>query len=212
MQGIAVAGGHTEYSDRYDRAVVMGAIIGMADKIMKAEDIKQGDILIATKHIGIEGMSILASDRPDLLSDFMTEQEIKEIAAWSDHTSVLAESRVVREYAKFMHDPTDGGFLGGIAEISSLCGLKAELDFDSVPLHPLTKRAAEKLGFDALHLIASGSMLIVTGAENAQNALNALKNAGIAACVVGKIGGTLTEPVEDPVEELWGLLKREKKQ
>ena len=32
-QGIAVAGGHTEFNDRYDRPVIMGALIGTADKV-----------------------------------------------------------------------------------------------------------------------------------------------------------------------------------
>ena len=35
-QGIAVAGGHTEFNDRYDRPVIMGALIGTADKVMRA--------------------------------------------------------------------------------------------------------------------------------------------------------------------------------
>ena len=151
-QGIAVAGGHTEFNDRYDRPVIMGALIGTADKVMRATDISEGDLLIVTKHIGIEGMSILALDRPELLEPFMTREEIAEIVSWADETSVLAESRAVRRYAKFMHDPTEGGFLGGLDEISQLCGRRAELRRDSLPVHPLTKRAAEHLGFDPLKL------------------------------------------------------------
>jgi hydrogenase expression/formation protein HypE len=130
-EGIAVAGGHTEFNDRYDRPVIMGALIGMTDKVMNAKNIKTGDALLVTKHIGIEGMSILAADRPDLLKKFMSDDEISELLSWSDLTSVLAESRAVRSLAKFMHDPTDGGFLGGIAEISTLCGLKAEIDYEA---------------------------------------------------------------------------------
>ena len=63
--GIAVAGGHTEFNDRYDRPVLMGAMIGMADRVLSARDIRPGDRLLATKHLAIEGLSILAQDRPD---------------------------------------------------------------------------------------------------------------------------------------------------
>ena len=59
-QGIAVAGGHTEFNDRYERPVIMGALIGTADRVLRAGDLRPGDAIIATKHIGIEGMSILA--------------------------------------------------------------------------------------------------------------------------------------------------------
>ena len=82
-QGIAVAGGHTEFNDRYDRPVIMGALVGTADKVMRARDISEGDLLIVTKHIGIEGMSILALDRPDLLSPFMSGAEIAGAPSWS---------------------------------------------------------------------------------------------------------------------------------
>ena len=201
-QGIAVAGGHTEFNDRYDRPVIMGALVGTADKVMRARDISEGDLLIVTKHIGIEGMSILALDRPDLLSPFMSEAEI---------TSVLAESRLLRPFAKFMHDPTEGGFMGGLDEICSLCGLRAELDRESLAIHPLTRRAAENLSFDPLHLIASGSMLAVVPERHAQEALSALAAAGIEAAVAGRMGGKLEAPLPEPAEELWRLLKMEKK-
>ena len=210
-QGIAVAGGHTEFNDRYDRPVVMGALVGTADKVMRATDISEGDLLIVTKHLGIEGMSILALDRPDLLAPFMSGEEIAEILSWAEMTSVLAESRMLRPFAKFMHDPTEGGFLGGLDEICALCGLRAELDREALAIHPLTRRAAKELGFDPLRLIASGSLLAVTPERHAQAALEALDAAGIEAVVAGRMGGKLDAPLPEPAEELWRLLKMEKK-
>ncbi|MDO5114924.1 MAG: AIR synthase-related protein [Synergistaceae bacterium] len=206
-QGIAVAGGHTEFNDRYDRPVIMGALVGTADKVMRATDVSEGDMLIVTKHLGIEGMSILALDRPELLSPFMSEEEISEIVSWSEMTSVLAESRILRGFAKFMHDPTEGGFLGGLDEISSLCGLSAEIDFDALPVHPLTRRAAEMLRFDPLRLIASGSLLAVVPERRAKEAREALKAAGFDSVTAGRMAGALKTPLPEPAEELWRLLK-----
>ena len=210
-QGIAVAGGHTEFNDRYDRPVIMGALVGTADRVMRATDISEGDLLIVSKHLGIEGMSILALDRPDLLAPFMSEDEIAEILSWSEMTSVLAESRLLRPYAKFMHDPTEGGFMGGLDEICSLCGLKAELDREALAIHPLTRRAAKELDFDPLHLIASGSMLAAVPERYAKAARSALEAAGIESAVAGRMGDRLETPLPEPKEELWRLLKMEKK-
>jgi hydrogenase expression/formation protein HypE len=207
-QGIAVAGGHTEFNDMYDRPVIMGALIGTADRVLRASDIESGDVLMVTKHIGIEGMSILAADRPDLLTSFFSDEEIAEVASWSEMTSVLEESKVVRGLVKFMHDPTEGGFWGGIGEISNLSGLEAEVDRDAVPLHPLTRRAAEHLGFDPLSFIASGSLLIVIPPDKAGEAEQKLKRAGFDCTEVGRMGGKLSGKIPDPKEELWGLLKR----
>ena len=78
-------------------------------------------------------MSILALDRHELLEPFMTREEIAEIVSWADETSVLAESRAVRRYAKFMHDPTEGGFLGGLDEISQLGLTKSPSSADGAP-------------------------------------------------------------------------------
>ncbi|MDO5562690.1 MAG: AIR synthase-related protein, partial [Synergistaceae bacterium] len=189
--------------------VIMGALIGTADRVLKATDIRTGDALLATKHVGIEGMSILAADRSDLLSGFMSGDDIKELLSWAEMTSVLKESRAVCEYAKFMHDPTEGGFMGGIGEICSLSGLEAVLDNDAIPIHPLTRLAALKLGFDPLHLIASGSLLIVVPQERLDEAHASLSADGIDSHVVGRMGGRLKDKVPDPDEELWRLLKME---
>ncbi|MCE5202269.1 MAG: hydrogenase expression protein [Synergistaceae bacterium] len=208
-QGIAVAGGHTEFNDRYERPVIMGALIGTADMVLRATDISPGDLLLVTKHIGIEGMSILAMDRPDLLKPFMSDAEIQEIVSWSEMTSVLGESKEVRSMAKFMHDPTEGGFIGGVDEISSLSGLTAELYRDLIPMHPLTRRAAENLGFDPLRLIASGSLLAVIPPGDAEKAQAVLAKAGFESVIAGCMGEKLERPLPEPKEELWRLLKME---
>ncbi len=206
-QGIAVAGGHTEFNDRYERPVIMGALIGTADRVLRANELRPGDALIVTKHIGIEGMSILATDKPELLKPFMSEAEIAEMVTWAEKTSVLEESKVLRKMAKFMHDPTEGGFMGGIGEISSLSDLRTDIDYASVPVHPLTARAAEKLGFDPLRLIASGSLIAAVPEEKTSEALRELAKLNIDASVVGSMGEKLQDPVPEPSEELWRLLK-----
>ena len=206
-QGIAVAGGHTEFNDRYERPVIMGALIGTADRVLRANELRPGDALIVTKHIGIEGMSILATDKPELLNPFMSEADITEMVSWAEKTSVLEESKVLRKIAKFMHDPTEGGFMGGIGEISSLSGLRTDIDYASVPVHPLTARAAEKLGFDPLRLIASGSLIAAVPGEKTSEALRELAKLNIDASVVGSMGEKLQDPVPEPSEELWRLLK-----
>ncbi|MDO4987571.1 MAG: AIR synthase related protein [Synergistes sp.] len=206
-QGIAIAGGHTEFNDRYDRPVIMGSLVGTADKVMRADSISAGDRLIVTKHLCIEGMSILAHDRPDLLTQFMNETEIQTVKSWEDLTSVLPESRVLRRFAKFMHDPTEGGFDGGLAEISLLCGLKAHIDANALPINELTMRAAQHLRFDPRHLIASGSLIAVVPQAETDSALSALAKENIPCAAVGYITDIKNDALPDCSEALWRLLK-----
>ena len=204
--GIAVAGGHTEFNDRYDSPVLMGAMIGSAQRVLSASEVRPGHLVLVTKHLGIEGMSILAHDREDLLG-FLSGEELEEVRSWGELTSVVPEAALLRDLASFMHDPTEGGFLGGLGEVESLTGLKVRLEGD-LPIHPLTRRAASQLGFDPTCLISSGSLLAFLPPKGLEEAERRLHRAGIPWSVVGEV---LDEPFSGEVsvkEELWGLLKR----
>ncbi|MDR3322055.1 MAG: hydrogenase expression protein [Synergistaceae bacterium] len=211
--GIAIVGGHTELNDMYSRPVLCASLIGAAERVFSASDVKEGDAIYASKHIGIEGMAILASDRPDLLEGFFTPGEIREIEGWMEHTSVLEESRILREYASFMHDPTEGGFMGGVWEMCRLAGLSADISGGAPPIHPYTRRASEALGFDPLRLVASGSMLATVPEKRVPAAEAAFSGLSVEITRVGTMaapGAVLSAGAEAPeiYEELWLLLKK----
>ncbi|MDR0648041.1 MAG: hydrogenase expression protein [Synergistaceae bacterium] len=211
--GIAIVGGHTEMNDLYSHPVLSAALIGTADRAFSASDVAPGDVLFVSKHVGIEGMAILASDRPDLLAGILSDDEIAQVRGWMDHTSVLEESRLLRRYASFMHDPTEGGFLGGLDEICRLTRLDADVSCGAVPLHPLTRRAAEALGFAPLRLVASGSMIAAVPADRAGLVESAFRDAsieiarvGVMTALTGHSAGCAPDAAH--AEELWPLLKR----
>jgi hydrogenase maturation factor len=208
--GIAIVGGHTEFNDLYDHPVLSAALIGMADRAFDARNIRPGDAIYITGHIGIEGMAILASDRPDLLKGILTEEEISKVEGWMEQTSILEESRLMREYASFMHDPTEGGFFGGLDEICRLAGFSADADRASVPVHEYTRRVALALGFDPLRLVASGSLMAVVAPDKIKSAERVFENSSISLSRVGSITGNKWDTPHEgaPVEELWALLKR----
>jgi hydrogenase maturation factor len=205
--GIAIVGGHTEFNEMYGHPVLSAALIGYAEKVFRASDVSPGDAIVVTGHIGVEGMAILASDRPDLLSDILSPDETAEVKSWMDDTCVLETSRVLRRHAVYMHDPTEGGFWGGVREMCGLAGIEADIDENAVPIHPYTKRVSKKLSFDPLSLVASGSMLAVVKRESEDAAAEVLRNAGIPFKRVGR----MTERRCDwsraaPPEALWALL------
>ncbi|MDR1649859.1 MAG: hydrogenase expression protein [Synergistaceae bacterium] len=205
--GIAVVGGHTELTDRYDRAVVVGTMMGPSRYNLRAENIRAGDVILMTRHTGLEGMSIVAHDRPDLLS-FLTGEELAEVRSWQNDLSVLKEARLLRDLARYMHDPTEGGLAGGLLEARKACGLGIALDAGNIPISPLTAKAAETLGFDPLHLISSGVLVAVLDRSEAGEALSRLSREGIRASVIGRFVEPAAERESDAHEELWGLLDR----
>lgn len=204
--GIAVVGGHTEINERYQYPVLCATMIGMADRVLSARDVRAGDAVIMTKHVGIEGMCILANDRRNLVERCLCEGEIEEVLEWRTLLDVLPESRILRKWASFMHDPTEGGFLGGLGEISRLSGLGMTLDRSSVVIHPLTEKCSRSLGFDPLRLISSGVLVAVIPAENIDDASAELREAGIASAVIGRVVGGKGNVEVETREELWRLL------
>ncbi|HPE66459.1 MAG TPA: AIR synthase-related protein, partial [Synergistales bacterium] len=172
--------------------------------------IRPGDVLILTKHAGLEGMAILANDRPDLLLPAIGPEGVEEARGWLEQISVLEEAKLLRGMARFLHDPTEGGVGGGIAEIVRLSGLGVELDYGSVPFSPLTKKAVQTLDFDPLHLISSGVLLAVVPQGGEADALAALREKGISGVAAGHFVEGAGNCPDDVREELWGLLERPK--
>lgn len=208
--GVAIIGGHTEFTDRYEHPVLVGTMLGQANRVLRAGDIRPGDVVIMTKHVGIEGMTILASDRPDLLEPVLGKTGVQRVKEWSSLISVVPEALALRDSARFMHDPTEGGLLGGLGEISRLAGLGVELSPGSVTVHPLTAQTAAALKFDPLRLISSGVLLAVVAGEDMEGAETALDSIGVPHAVIARFVEGAGNCDISMAEELWGLLDRER--
>ena len=212
--GIAIVGGHTELTSRYDRPVVVGTMLGPTTYHYTAEAIQSGDCILMTKHAGLEGMSILAHDRPDMLS-FLTTGEINQMRAWQQEISIVPEAALLRDLVLYMHDPTEGGLRGGLEELSRLSRRAINLDPSRVTLADLTRRAAAELCFDPLCLISSGVLLAVLPPAKVEIAQQRLADNRIPSAIIGSMGDKVSERKEGQEndgltfpskEELWRLL------
>lgn len=204
--GIAIAGGHTELTEKYSSPVISGTMLGMTKYSLSTQNIHAGDAILATGHAGLEGMSIIAHDRPELFAGVFSPEELSVIRSWQGDLSILRPAKILREYARYMHDPTEGGLSGSLCEAGQACGLNIELYADSVPVHPLTLRAAEKFGFSPLNLISSGMLTAVIPDEKISDAQRALVSEGIESRVIGRFVDGKSNVALDTHEELWRIL------
>ena len=200
---IAIAGGHTELTDRYEQPVLSATMLGITHYELSTKRIHEGDLILLTGHAGLEGMSIIAHDRPDLFADIFTPDEMKEIQSWQNDLSVVKPARILREYSHYMHDPTEGGLNGALYETSKGCNLGIEIY--NLPVSELTRRASERLHFDPLNLISSGMLIAVIPPERVREAQERLRENNIDSCIAGKfVGGK--ENMLNTHEELWKIL------
>ena len=205
--GIAIAGGHTEMTDRYIQPVISGTMLGMTKYELSTKNIHAGDVILLTGHAGLEGMSIIAHDRPELFSGLFTPEELAEIRSWQGDLSVLKPASILREYARYMHDPTEGGLNGALYETARACGLGIKF-YGELPVSALTLRASLALGFKPYNLISSGMLIAVIPADRVNDAQEKLRAQNIASCVAGEFTEDNAELNIDAHEELWQILAR----
>jgi hydrogenase expression/formation protein HypE len=211
---IQLAGGHTEKTDAVNRLVMSATVIGRK-KSHEKKKVNEGDVLIMTKSAGLEGGSIIASDYEDKLKGILSEEEIIFLKNLISDISVLTESRTaVENGAKYMHDITEGGVLGAAWEMSRLAGCNVEIWCDEIFIHEEIKKLCEYFNIDPLRLISSGSLLIASGAKDADKTVNELKKQKIRANIIGRFTGgksvyirhdkiyDLNEPQKDEIYKL----------
>ncbi|MFQ5795592.1 MAG: AIR synthase family protein [Candidatus Bipolaricaulia bacterium] len=204
--GIAIIGGHTEVTDRVDKPILVGCALGFTPKPLAGEDVNEGDVILLTKGAGIEGTSILAQLYADELRRVgVTEGTITVAREFSKRLSVVPEALIAREFCSFMHDPTEGGVLGGLIEISKRTGKGFSIE-QGIQVDPVTEQICEVLSVDPIKLIGSGALLIVTPADHAETLLNRLHQTDIPAEAIGVITGEPSEQ-EIPQDELWRLIE-----
>ena len=186
--GISIIGGHTEITDSVTRPLISAVALGRAQKREGFEEPKDGDSIIVTKSLALEGTGILAEKHSDLLRRVMTEQEIEKAKAMLDRVSVVKEGVIAGGLGvSAMHDITEGGVLGAVWEVCSLKGVGAELQMENLPFEDETLTLCAYLGIDPLRLISSGSMLVVIRTDKEEVLITALEEAGIPATTIGLI-------------------------
>ncbi len=162
--GIAVITGHTEVAPYVASPIVVGQMIGVpvTKKIITTSEARPGDYIVMTKTAGIEGTAILANDFEERLrKSGVSNSVINDAKRYYRFISVVKEALWLAKHAAVsaMHDPTEGGIIGGLYELSkaSRCGFKVWGEL--IPVSKTTHEICRALNVDPLKLISSGALL-----------------------------------------------------
>ena len=187
---VEIIGGHTEITPAVNKPVIVSTAIGRAPVGSKnsSDNMKEGDHILITKRVGIEGAGIIASDLADQLKDVLTEEELNMAKGFLNEVSVVKEGIIAGEIGtNGMHDVTEGGVLGAVYEMAAISNCGVEIFKDKILVDDVTLKIAEKFNIDYLRLISSGCMLIVVDSEKKDEIMAAVKNAGIDISDIGTI-------------------------
>ena len=191
---VALIGGHTEVTAGLPRPIVAGCMLGEVekDRLVTTGGATEGDVLLLTKGVPLEGTAILARERGaeaerrgvarDVIGrarDFLRRPGI----------SVLPEARLACRTARVhaMHDPTEGGLATACWELAQAAEVGLRVNREQVPVLPEGRILCETFRLDPLGTIASGSLLLSVSASDADRVVAVCRDGGIACAAIGKV-------------------------
>lgn len=219
---IEIIGGHTEFTTAVNRPTCCGICFANKDKskLMSLDAIRENDLLVIAGAAGIEGTAILAHERPDEIESACGAEVLHGANAMIEETSVAEIGKVASEnFAKKMHDVTEGGIYGAIWELCEGSNLGCSVNSNSIPVRKETRLICKHFGISPYRLLGSGSMLIVVSPEHLEKLLTSLKRLSEDIAVIGEFKNVkegrrtvaengselnITEPSSD---ELYEVLK-----
>ena len=189
---VSLVGGHSEVTYGIERPIIMGTMLGEVeqDKLILTGGAQEGDSIVVTKGIAIEGTALLAREKASqLLQAGMSQEEIDKAASLLSvpGISVLQDARVACASSQVhsMHDVTEGGLVTGLREVAKASGLGLAIEESSVPILSECQEVCEALGLDPLGLLASGALLITLPTADVPGLLTSLEGEGINGFEIG---------------------------
>jgi len=163
---ISFGGGHTEINPIVNRPMISGFMVGICgkDELKGSFNAKDGDRVLITKGIGIEGTAIIAEKKRKEIELTFGKAFLKRALFYKKQLSVYKEAMIARKSANGMHDATEGGVLNALYEMCVASNVS--MDIDDFPLSTETKELCNHFSLNPLGLISSGTLIITTKDES----------------------------------------------
>ena len=193
---VTLVGGHSEVTRHLTQPIIVGCMLGEAQKgkTVQTGGARDGDSIVVTKGIAIEGTSLLARDAEDALTNAGVDSDAikraKELLFYPG-ISVVKDALIASSNVRVnsLHDPTEGGLATGLWELARAAGVGLAVEEGSIPVIPECEHICRALGLNPLGLLASGSLLITLPPEEVPRLLTSLEREGVQAFEIGRITG-----------------------
>jgi hydrogenase maturation factor len=190
---ISLCGGHTEVTPGLDRPIIAGHMLGEVEKerLVRKERIRPGDVVLLTRGVALEGTAILAREKAGELAGRL-EAALLERARnllFRPGISVVADALAACAAAPVhgMHDPTEGGLIGGLYELAAAAAAGLAVDSSRILVLPETAAICSLLDLDPLRLIASGALLIAVAPEDERRVVETLAARGTPVAAIATV-------------------------
>jgi len=226
--GVAIVTGHTGRYDGCAWPMVGGAAciaLGSDDAYVTPTMARPGDRIVVTKGAAIEATALFGATFPDRLAREVGAEVATAADALFDHMTVVPEARIAAAYGlrdqgvTAMHDATEGGVLGGLAEVAAASEVGLRVELGVIPVRPEVRTVCDHVGMDPYISISEGTLIATVRPEHTKGYLAAVESEGIDAAEVGEVTepdqGTVLvvdgkeQPLEHPgLDPFWGAFGR----
>jgi hydrogenase expression/formation protein HypE len=194
--GIAIVTGHTGRYEGCNWPMVGGATclaLGREDAYVTPPMARPGDRVVVTKGPAIETTALFAATFPDRMKRELGEEVWAAADALFEQMTVVPEARAAAAYGlrergvTAMHDATEGGVIGGLAEVAAASKLGMRIEFESIPIRPEVRAVSDHLGIDPYISISEGTLIAAVRPDHTRGFLAALRQESIEAADVGEV-------------------------
>ena len=189
--GINITTGHTARYAGCNYPMVGGATILGIDKKEKLiiPESKPGDVIIISKGPAIETTGLMSAYFPKFLEEKYGKSFVKKAQDIYYQMSTVKDALVAASVGGVtaMHDATECGVLGGLYEMAIHGKVGMNIYLDRIILQDEVKKTCECFGIDPFRAISEGTLLTTANKNKALKIINALKNEGIPASIVGEV-------------------------
>ncbi len=223
--GIEIVGGHTESTPGLKSPIIIGTSLGCTCRgcVYPTRNAREGDIIYQINPAAIEGTAIISTDFRDLALDRGVDEKVLERGSeFIKRISVVNEAISISELGLVdaMHDPTEGGIIGGLYEIAFASGHNVEVYLEKIFVEDETIMLSKALGIDYTRLISSGTIIASVPPYNKRNfedhleslrlrydaigrVLNKNENPTLIILKGGKHIGDISSSPKDEISRLW---------
>jgi len=185
--GVSIVTGDTKVVERgkCDQLYIVTTGVGLvaADVELSPGRVEPGDRVLVSGAIGDHGIAILlARGELDIEADVRSDTQ----PLWSLASAMID---ACGGGLHCMRDATRGGLATVLNEIALAAEVGVVIDEARVPVHPEVKGAGELLGIDPLYVANEGKLVAFVAADQASNALDAMRSlpGGAEAALIGEV-------------------------
>lgn len=146
-----------------------------------------GDELVVAGAVALEGTSLLAREKYDVLREHFSESFLRkamdlhrEYGIWG----ILEDNLVQKAGATALYSMNEGGFLSALWKMAEASQVGLEVDFKKIPIRQETIEICEIFDLNPYKFLSDGALLI--GIPAGEALVQELRRMGLMAAVIGQ--------------------------